>query len=55
MVKELHDRGIVCASIPFMGGEKEETYFKLHDLGFDAFSTDYPSVMFKVIKELKGK
>ena len=36
-----------------MGGELQETYFKLHDLGFDAFSTDYPSVMFKVIEKLK--
>ena len=53
MAKEFHDHGVVCASIPFMGGELQETYFKLHDLGFDAFSTDYPSVMFKVIEKLK--
>ena len=50
-----HANGIKVASIPFQGGELEETYFKLHDLGFDGFSTDYPSVMFKVIKDLKAR
>ena len=55
MVEEFHAHGIKVASIPFQGGETEEVYFKLHELGFDAFSTDYPSVMFKVIKELKER
>ena len=55
MVDEFHANGIKVASIPFMGGEMEETYFKLHELGFDGFSTDYPSVMFKVIKALKAR
>lgn len=54
MVREFHRHGIKVASIPFQGGESEETYFKLHELGFDGFSTDYPSVMFKVIKTLKS-
>jgi len=45
--------GIPVCSIPFQGGEKEETYFKLYELGFDGFSTDYPSVMFSVIGKLK--
>ena len=54
LVKEFHDHGIVVCSIPFEGGEKEETYFKLFDLGCDGFSTDYPSVMFSVIRTLKA-
>ena len=29
-------------------------YFKLFDLGFDGFPTDYPSVMFSVIRKLKA-
>ena len=41
-------------SIPFAGGETEEVYFKLFDLGCDGFSTDYPSVMFSVIRKLKA-
>ena len=53
MVDEFHANDIKVASIPFLGGEMEETYFKLHDLGFDGFSTDYPSVMFSVIRQLK--
>ena len=53
MVAELHSRGIKVTSMPFQGGELEETYLKLHDLGFDGFSTDYPSVMFKVIKDIR--
>ena len=53
MVREFHGYGIKVASIPFQGGDREEVYFKLHELGFDGFSTDYPSVMFKVIKALK--
>ena len=52
-MSELHSRGITVASMPFQGGELEETYFKLYDLGFDGFSTDYPSVMFKVIKDIR--
>ena len=55
MVDEFHAHGIKVASIPFQGGETEEVYFKLFDLGFDSFSTDYPSVMFKVIRDLKGR
>ena len=55
MVSEFHARGIKVASIPFQGGETEEVYFKLHDLGFDGFSTDYPSVMFRVIRGLKER
>jgi glycerophosphoryl diester phosphodiesterase len=54
MVNEFHSHGIPVASIPFAGGETEEVYFKLYDLGFDAFSTDYPSVMFSVIRKLKA-
>ena len=55
LVNEFHAHGIKVASIPFQGGESKDVYFKLYDLGFDGFSTDYPSVMFKVIKELKAK
>ena len=53
LVSEFHAHGIPVASIPFAGGETEEVYFKLHELGFDGFSTDYPSVMFSVIRKLK--
>jgi len=55
MVREFHSHAIRTTSIPFQGGEREETYFKLHELGFDGFSTDYPSVMFKVVKALKER
>lgn len=54
MVGEFHAHGIPVASIPFAGGESEEVYFKLHALGMDGFSTDYPSVMFSVIRKLKA-
>lgn len=54
VVRELHLHGIPVVSIPFQGGEREETYFRLYDLGFDGFSTDYPSVMFSVIRQLKA-
>ena len=55
MVDEFHAHGIAVCSIPFQGGETEEVYFKLFDLGFDGFSTDYPSVMFSVIRQLKER
>jgi len=55
VIGEFHAHGIKVASIPFAGGEKEETYFKLWELGCDAFSTDYPSVMFAVIAKLKAQ
>ena len=47
--------GIPVCSIPFEGGDTEEVYFRLFDLGFDGFSSDYPSVMFSVIHKLKAK
>lgn len=53
LVREFHLHGIPVASIPFQGGETEEVYFKLWDLGFDCFSSDYPSVMFSVIRALR--
>jgi glycerophosphoryl diester phosphodiesterase len=54
LVDEFHAHGIPVCSTPFTGGETEEVYFKLFDLGFDGFSTDYPSVMFSVIRKLKA-
>ena len=48
-------RFVSVVSIPFQGGETEDVYFKLWDLGFDGFSSDYPSVMFSVIQKLKEK
>lgn len=53
IIAEFHAHGIPVCSIPFEGGETEEVYFKLFELGCDGFSTDYPSVMFKVINALK--
>ena len=53
MINEFHAHGIPVCSIPFQGGETEEVYFKLHELGCDGFSTDYPSVMFSVIRKLR--
>ena len=55
IIDEFHAHGIPVCSIPFRGGETEEVYFKLFDLGFDGFSTDYPSVMFSVIRQLKER
>ncbi len=55
IIAEFHANGIPVCSIPFEGGETEEVYFKLHELGCDGFSTDYPSVMFGVIRKLKEK
>ena len=54
IIAEFHAHGIPVCSIPFEGGETEEVYFKLFELGCDGFSTDYPSVMFSVIRKLKA-
>ena len=53
IIAEFHAHGIPVCSIPFAGGDKEEVYFKLFEMGCDGFSTDYPSVMFSVIRKLK--
>ena len=53
-IAEFHANGIPVCSIPFEGGDTEEVYFKLFELGCDGFSTDYPSVMFSVIRKLKS-
>ena len=55
LIDEFHAHGVKVCSIPFEGGEKEECYYRLWELGCDGFSTDYPSVMFKVIHDLKSK
>ena len=55
IVEEFHAHGIPVCSIPFEGGDTEEVYFRLFDLGFDGFSSDYPSVMFSVIHKLKSQ
>lgn len=52
-ISELHAHGITVMAMPFEGGEKEETYFKMWDMGFDSFGTDFPSVMFSVIRKLR--
>ena len=54
IIGEFHAHNIPVCSIPFEGGETEEVYFKLYELGCDGFSTDYPSVMFSVIRKLKA-
>ena len=54
LIDEFHAHGVVVCSIPFAGGDREETYFKLWELGCDGFSTDYPSVMFEVIRKLRA-
>lgn len=38
---------------PYGGGEREETHFRLFELGCDGFSTDCPSVMFSGIAKFK--
>ena len=55
LVDEFHAHGIPVCSIPFAGGETEEAYLRLFDLGFDGFSSDYPSAMFAAIRTLKRK
>lgn len=55
LIDEFHAHEIPVCSIPFAGGDSEEAYFKLWELGCDGFSSDYPSVMFSVIKKLKER
>jgi len=52
LIAEFKAHGVAVCSIPFEGGETEEVYYRLFELGCDGFSSDYPSVMFKVIKDL---
>ena len=54
LIDEFHAHGVKVCSIPFEGGETEAVYHRLWELGCDGFSTDYPSVMFKVIRDLKA-
>ena len=54
LIDEFHAHGIPVCSIPFEGGETEEAYLALYDLGIDAFSSDYPSTMFAAIRHLRA-
>ena len=42
IVDEFHQQGIPVVSIPFQGGDKEEAYFKLREIGFDGFLHGLP-------------
>ena len=53
-IAELHAHGISVMAMPFEGGEKKETYFRMWDIGFDSFGTDFPSVMFSVMRKLRS-
>lgn len=53
LIEEFHAHGVKVCSIPFAGGDREEAYLKLWELGCDGFSSDYPSVMFGVIRKLQ--
>ena len=53
IIAEFHANDIPVCSIPFEGGDTEEVYFKLHELGCDGFSTDYPGTMFSAMRKLE--
>ena len=55
IIAEFHAHDIPVFSIPFKGGDTEEVYFKLFEMGCDGYSTDYPSVMASAIRKLKAK
>ena len=47
-----NDRKDIRISIP---APAAKVIVRLHELGCDGFSTDYPSVMFSVIRKLKDR
>jgi len=55
IIAEFHAHDIPVFSIPFQGGETEEVYVKLFEMGCDGYSTDYPSVMCSAIRKIKSE
>ena len=52
-IEMLHGRGILVQTITWTEGNNPAVYEKLWELGFDSFATDYPFVLFDVMKRLK--
>ena len=52
-IEMLHQRGILVQTITWTEGNNPAVYEKLWELGFDSFATDYPFVLFDVMKRLK--
>ena len=53
LAEELHRNGVLFTCIPYIGGNRKEVYHRLWEIGCDGFGSDYPSAMFKAIKEIK--
>ncbi|MBP5226599.1 MAG: hypothetical protein J6336_04360 [Kiritimatiellae bacterium] len=53
VIEMLHQRGILVQTITWTEGNNPAVYEKLWELGFDSFATDYPFVLFDVMKRLK--
>ena len=54
LIQEFHAHKIPVCSFTVKGGQTAENYYRQwNELGIDGFSTDYPSVVFKVIANLK--
>lgn len=51
-VERLHKYGVSVNTVTWTHGDSEDLYFKLWDLGFDHFTTDYPETLFSVISKL---
>ncbi|MBP5321429.1 MAG: hypothetical protein J6334_10615 [Kiritimatiellae bacterium] len=52
-IEMLHQRGILVQTITWTEGNNPAVYEKLWALGFDSFATDYPFVLFDVMKRLR--
>ena len=54
-IAKLHEHGVTVQAFNWRQGNDKETMKKVFDLGFDSIATDYPLMLFDLIKELKAE
>ncbi len=54
-IAKLHEHGVTVQAFNWRQGNDKETMKKVFDLGFDSIATDYPLMLFELIRELKAE
>jgi hypothetical protein len=54
-IAKLHEHGVTVQAFNWRQGERKDVMKKVFELGFDSIATDYPLMLFDLIKELKAE
>ena len=54
-IAKLHEHGVTVQAFNWRQGNDRDVMKKVFELGFDSIATDYPLMLFDLIKELKAE